>query len=359
MITSSNNYTMSDDMALGLFDADGAVLLGAEKVSYKSGNSVKYKVTYYLGQSLSKQDTVDKFASKFGGKTLVDSKDAEFRVNQSSTEGQRFRDFLIKNEPVNPYRLRDFYISEEIIPLLNIQSKSRVDLLTLARLVASKSRLVTKPVESNDYFLELCKHISATEAEIKQTSQVVDPILERIEAKLQTKQQKLTTSTLSEDYVRGAHFGDGSLYVALTWKPNKANAVERLRCEPEWSISGDNEAYCQAFQRTFGGLTKPVDKAGQRKFVLSGVEKCLSVIPLFENSPWMPFYKQEQFNRWRDALLLLKAQEHFTEKGISKLLDLTYGLAEKGSRKYTKDQYLEWGLAWVNDPNRQKRAPRG
>jgi hypothetical protein len=37
---------------------------------------------------------------------------------------------------------------------------------------------------------------------------------------------------------------------------------------------------------------------------------------------------------------------------------LTYGLAEKGTRLYTKEQYLEWGLAWLKNPNRQKRKPR-
>ena len=73
----------------------------------------------------------------------------------------------------------------------------------------------------------------------------------------------------------------------------------------------------------------------------------------------MPEYKKEQFSRWKKSILLLKAQKHFTEEGIRELLDLTYGLAEKGARIYTKDQYLEWGLAWVNDPSRQKRQPRG
>jgi hypothetical protein len=66
-----------------------------------------------------------------------------------------------------------------------------------------------------------------------------------------------------------------------------------------------------------------------------------------------------RFERWKESILLLNHQEHFTEQGIRRLLDLTYGLAEKGSRQYTKEQYLEWGLEWLNNPNRQKRRPRG
>lgn len=113
------------------------------------------------------------------------------------------------------------------------------------------------------------------------------------------------------------------------------------------------------FVRTFGGTTKRVDSDGQRKFVLGGLKRCSDIIYLFDKAPWMPSYKQEQFKRWKEILRLLQAQEHFTQEGIVKLLDLSYGLAEKGSRLYSKDQYLEWGLAWLNNPKRQKRVPRG
>ena len=161
---------------------------------------------------------VEKFAEKFGGKTLVDKKDAEFRVNQFSPEGQRVRAFLQKNQPKNPYRLRDFYISEQAIPLLQKRPKSRVELLTLARLFANKSRLLDRG-ESNAYFQDLCAHINATAEEIKQGSQVADQIISKIEENLQNKQKELATTSLSDDYVLGAHFGDGSLYIALSWKP--------------------------------------------------------------------------------------------------------------------------------------------
>lgn len=354
-----NNYIMSDDMALGFFDADGAVLLDVDKKKNTFlSNSLSFKVVYFLGQSLSKKDAVAKFAEKFSAKIVVDESDAEFRINQSSSEGRVVRAFFQKNEPINLYRLRDFYISEEMFPLLNKKPKSREELLTLARLVSNKSYLAEKN-ESDAYFSTLCTHIGATAAEIKQGSQIADEMLSKIEAKLQAKQQTQTTNKLSNDYVLGAHFGDGSFYIALTWKPPKTNLVGRLRCEPEWSISGNSADYCQAFATTFGGVIKSVDSRGQCKFVVSGLSKCLDIIPLFENAPWMPCYKQEQFNRWKEALRLLEAQEHYSEEGIIKLLDLTYGLAEKGSRKYTKEQYLAWGLNWLNNPNRQKRAPRG
>lgn len=350
---SYNSYIMSDEMALGFLDADGSILLGTYKKTYPSGKkSLGFKVTYFLGQSPSKIDAVDKFAKKFGA--LVNQQATEFRYNQSSEVGQKVRQFLLKNKPKNPYRRRDFYISEQMIALLNQKTQqSTVGQITLARLASSNYYLVSKG-DSDASFADVCAHIGATAAEIEQGSEIAEAMLAQIEVKLEAYKQTLPKTKFSNDYVLGAHFGDGSLYVALSWKPEGG----RLRCEPEWAISGDNEAYCQAFANTFNGTTKIVDSKGQCKFVLSGIKKCLSILPFFENAPWMPSYKKEQFSRWKEALRLLEAQEHFTEEGIRKLLDLTYGLAEKGTRLYTKEQYLEWGLAWLKNPNRQKRKPR-
>lgn len=179
----------------------------------------------------------------------------------------------------------------------------------------------------------------------------------KIEKNLADYQKTLPTVELTADYVLGSHYGDGSFYVALSWKPTEKG--HRLRCEPEWSISGDDAAYCTAFSNTFNGKICPVDRKGQQKFALSGVKKCLSIMPLFDQAPWMPTYKSEQYKRWKEAVYLIDKQEHFTVEGIIKLLDLTYGLAEKGGRAYPKEQYLQWGLDWINRSTRQKRKPRG
>nr|AAL34372.1 putative protein [Chlamydomonas komma] len=349
----TTSFKMSDEMALGFFDADGSILMDVEKKT----NGKKYcvfSVDYFVGQSPSKADATSKFAEKFGGETSP--RRGDFKYNQSSEVGNRVRTFLSKNEPKNPYRVRDFYISEALIGLLNKQTQSsKIGQVTLARLVSNKS-ILREQKQSKIAFAAWCEHIGATDSEISQGLSIADPIVAEIETKVEQQTESLLTTSLSNDYVLGAHFGDGSLYVALSWKPTKTN--HRLRCEPEWAISGNNEVYCQAFVRTFGGTTKDVDKKGQRKFVLSGIQQCFGILYLFTNAPWMPAYKAEQFTRWRDSINLLVAQEHFTEQGIRRLLDLSYGLAEKGGRKYTKEEYLAWGSAWLNNPARQRRTPR-
>lgn len=351
--TNSNSYLMSDDMALGYFDADGGILTGTEFKVYPSGNkNLSHKVVYLTNQSVSKQETVVKFAEKFDGKYCINS--GEFRANQSSPVGQKIREFLLKNNPKHPYRLRDFLISEQVILLLNTEL-NKVQRLAIAYLAKHKS--VFKRSGSDEYFTKCCTHVDATPAEVQQAAAIGQPIISVIEKKLAIYEKTLPEMKLTDDYVLGSHYGDGSFYIALSWKPTTNS--QRLRCEPEWAISGDDKTYSQAFSNVFNGRTVKVDAGGQIKFVLSGVKKCLTILPLFDKAVWMPEYKKEQYERWKKSLYLINSQEHFTEEGIRRLLDLSYDLAEKGGRKYSKEQYLEWGLAWLNSPNRQKRKPRG
>nr|YP_009184762.1 putative LAGLIDADG homing endonuclease [Jenufa perforata]ALO62915.1 putative LAGLIDADG homing endonuclease [Jenufa perforata] len=123
---------------------------------------------------------------------------------------------------------------------------------------------------------------------------------------------------LSDDYVLGVHYGDGSFYVGLSWKPTEKS--HRLRCEPEWSISGDDETYWKAFSNTFDGRTCLVDKKGQRKFVLVGVKKCICVLDLFDKAPWINKYKFEQYVRWKKSINLIQIKNILLNKGLKSCL---------------------------------------
>lgn len=255
-----NSYVMSDDTALGFFDADGSILIGTDYRSYESGKTgLSHKVVYFLGQSLSKKHAVEKFAQKFGGKTLVDNKSSEFRVNQTSEVGQRVRQFFLNNNLKHPYRLRDWLISEQVMVLLKTE-RNKVSQIAIAYLAKEKSLFVTQG-SSDEYFNKCCTHIQATSAEIQQGIKASQKMIAEIEKNLAAYAKKLATIKLSDDYVLGAHYGDGSFYVSLAWKP--ARKGHRLRCEPEWAISGDDETDCKAFVNRFNGRTSPVDLKGQ------------------------------------------------------------------------------------------------
>jgi len=304
-----NLYILSDEMALGVYDADGSVLLNTTfRKNLSQKDTLGFLVCYSVGQSSSKLDTVLKFAEKFGGTVPR----TECRMNQSSPAGQKVRQFLLKNPPKHPDRRRDFLISERVIPFLNTKLTT-VQMLIIAYLVSQKSVLQNSG-ESEDYFNKCCSHVHATQVEVQEALLLAKQMMAEINKELETFCQKLPTMELSDDYVRGVHFGDGSFTVALSWKPTEK--THRLRCEPEWGISGFKKVYCEAFANKFGGITKKVDAKGQIKFTLSGIAKCRSVVKLFENSPWMPRYKEEQFNAGKRVLL------YWRTKNISRKKEL-------------------------------------
>jgi hypothetical protein len=152
---------------------------------------------------------------------------------------------------------------------------------------------------------------------------------------------------LTLDYIRGAHFGDGGFTVALTWKPNKS---DRRRCDPEWTISGENKPYCKAFVNTLGGNVKKSGK-NHHKFCLTGINACNNILHIFDEAPWMPEYKKNQFKWFKEAVQLLINKEHMTEEGTIKLVELVYDASEKGVRIETKKQYIKWGCEWLRRRN--------
>lgn len=115
MTPKKNSYfnLLSDDMALGFFDADGSVLMNTTfRKNSVLRNTLGFQVLYFVGQSLSKVESVQKFATKFGRNVPRQ----ECRMNQSSPAGQKVRQFLLENNPKHPDRRRDFFLSEEVLP---------------------------------------------------------------------------------------------------------------------------------------------------------------------------------------------------------------------------------------------------
>jgi len=134
------NFTISDDLALGVYDADGSVLFITQKRKLKNGRiSLTFYVKYALEQSLSKKDLVEKFAAKFEGSINTTGK-CVFRANPNKPAGKLFRQFLNKNKPLLPSRRRDYLISEQVLNLnaCNMH-KTKDGLITISRLVANRS----------------------------------------------------------------------------------------------------------------------------------------------------------------------------------------------------------------------------
>lgn len=322
---------MSDNTALGVFDTDGSVLLSA---SCKK-NTTKFKIVYCLEQSISKTDLVEKFANKFGSNARVNGQRAVFRAGYSNIVGERVRDFLLNNKPLNPGRRRDFLISEEVRKLLQ-QPRSTLNKIILIRLI---SNITVKQYnkKNEESFNKSISNLTYTSVELQQGIQNANKILASIEQEVAQLSLSLPAMKLSNEYAHGAHFGDGSLSVSLTFADPK-----RYRVGPTWSISGADEAYCKAFVNTFGGRLKTVKK--HKVFCSYGLEASLQAISLLEQADWIPEYKAAQLKRFKEAVHIIKKGEHFTEAGLRKLVDLVVGHAEKGKPTKTKADYISTGL---------------
>lgn len=257
--------------------------------------------------------------------------------------GQKIRQFLLKNKPLHPGRRRSFLISEVIVDLLQKKAqRTKVGLVTLLQLVFYNKG--NKNTLSNEHNIEYWMgKINPSEAELEEGLAQAAEAMKPINQEVALLEGQLPEMKLTSDYIRGAHFGDGGFTVALTWKPNES---DRRRCEPQWTISGENVAYCKAFVNTIGGN---INKAGKNfhKFSLTGIMACNNILHIFDEAPWMPNYKKNQFEWFKKAVQLLIKKEHMTEEGTIKLVELVYNVSEKGGRTVSKEQYIEWGIQWL------------
>jgi hypothetical protein len=339
-----NALVISDDMFLGAHDADGSFVISIDSYLRRNGSMpFNVRVSYDFCQSNSKRDLVEKMADKFGVKTSADEADTAFRVGSTTKEGGEIRQFFLKNKPIYPGHLRDFLITEEILALKSRKVQcTKQGLITL--IILAYNNYHNFKTNKRKYTLDFwINSVNASPVELIAGKSEAAQALARVEKEVNLLKTSLPTKVLTKDYIRGAHVGDGGLTVALTWKPSKA---DRLRTEPEWTISGEDRSYCQAFVNTLGMGNINLSSPNCKKFRLTGIKNCIKALTIFDDT-WLPAYKTTQLAKFKEALRILEAKEHFTEQGIITLVSLVCDMSEKGAREHSKEQYIEWGLAWL------------
>ena len=188
---------------------------------------------------------------------------------------------MLKKKPLHPGRRRDLLISEVIVGLLQRKAQStKTGLVTLLRLAYNNTRNMNTLGRGHDIDHWISK-INPSEAELKEGLVQAAEAMKPINQEVALLEEQLPSMKLTSDYIRGAHFGDGGFTVSLTWKPNKS---DRRRCEPEWTISGENVPYCKAFVNTIGAGY--VNQAGKNyhKFRLAGIQACNNILNIFDKA---------------------------------------------------------------------------
>jgi hypothetical protein len=337
---------MSDEKFLGIFDSDGSVLIIIEKSRAKSNPKFDLQIVYELNQSRVREDVVQEVSKKFGGKVVINKVKATFKARYTLPPGQQIRAFLKDNPPRCPGRLHDYLLSEEIIKLRETSvrpynDQTLVCLITLAYGNTRNARSLGRKLPLVDWI----NLINPSNQDLEKGSMIAETILNKVRNQVKKHQNALPTMTFSLEYIRGSFIGDGTLMVSLTWKPSKSN---RRRIEPMFAIVNMYPNYCQAFVNTF--KMGSVQKCGPNlyRFVVVGAQSCNKLLYVFENS-WLPDYKLNQYNIFKEVLRILECKEHFTVDGTEKIVNLVYGIATKGGRKYSKDELITWGIAWLRD----------
>jgi len=345
-------------MFLGVFDADGMVLISVYSYLDDVARNPDHKpygikIVYGLEQSRSKQDLVAKVANFFEAESTIDSETgrATFRANVNTEIGQKVRSLLLKNNPRHPGRYYDFLLSEKILALKNQNieetKQGLVTLITLAysndaslRKKANEKKNKANNENSDNSKREIpievyYKAINPSKIELEEGKKTAEIIVNDLLNQKQQLEEQLPEMEFSIDYVRGVHFGDGGFTIVLS----VPKSYERLRFYPEWNISGENLAYCQAFKNFFKkGKT---NKSGNyERYILSGMKPVESVYYVFENC-WLPEYKKKQFEKIKHINSLLLDGYHLERAGAIHIVNMAYRISEKGKRSKSLEELIE------------------
>lgn len=148
-------------------------------------------------------------------------------------------------------------------------------------------------------------------------------------------EKDLPKTRFSYDYVRGLHYGDGSLTGVYQQRGSKYAVI------PTWSISSPEKAFVKALLYTFnkkGHITKTGKEYSCFQYRITGIDTFMFVLePIFANIPMHTVNKQRQWNNMVAAINIMRAKKHCNFEGWCKLIDLTYDLSENSKRQQTKE----------------------
>lgn len=279
--------------------------------------------------------------------TLESSYSATFGNDQ----GQAIKKLLLKNLPSNPNRRNDFLIACHMHTYLlrkkHFTAEGRAYLVVLSYMGASQlneGSTVIKKRDIGDWW----QVIGATEYEQKKAIRRLF-WFQRLYLipNLSEWQKQLPKTIFSNQYLIGAHCGDGSLNIVYDWTIDPVTKeVKRRNFIAQWSISDPCEPYLEAMKFTMGGgqIKSTGPNSSSKQFVFKGIKACVEKIIALFKPFWLPLFKRRQFQAFQKACALLISNRVQTEQEVNDFIDLTYKMSNKDRRAYSIQQYKEWGL---------------
>lgn len=142
-------------------------------------------------------------------------------------------------------------------------------------------------------------------------------------------------------YITGLVDGEGSFVVSFSKRGKLKTGVE---VRPSFSVSQHkrNRAILERLQQYFGCGSIRFDKHDDTyKYEVRSLDEIVKyILPHFEQYP-LQTTKQQDFERLKMVCLLMKADHHREEAGITKIIQTAYLMNNLGARRYTKDVLLQ------------------
>ncbi|TAN58506.1 endonuclease [Patescibacteria group bacterium] len=142
-------------------------------------------------------------------------------------------------------------------------------------------------------------------------------------------------------YVTGFADGEGCFSVSFSLREKMRYGIE---IRPSFSVSQhkrnkDIILFLQSFFRCGGVRFSKRDQ--NYKFEVRSIDDLIKiVIPHFDQNP-LKTSKQKDFENFKQICRLIRSNQHLSQSGIVKIVNLANEMNESGKRKYSKEDLLK------------------
>lgn len=338
----------SDDMIRGFFEADGYyyVTYIIKKKSNSSQRSISFHISYQLDQARHQKEHVEILCKQLGANISqshrVSGRNAgktysRMSCTPSSQAGQELTRLFEINPPLITQKRKSFRVLQIVEQLQRKgQNKSRAEVVMGLALIQSISE--EKRRKRIEILLNSLTKYNITEEDLEKGMKNAENHISNIEAELESLYRSLPNQTLSFDYMRGFHLGDGSLTMVYI------EGTNRLTMRPVWSITvhEKEKPLLLAFKNTINaGFIHRVN-GNALQYILQDRENFTGVLlRLIGDISTVFKYKHQQWERVYKATLLLNSGAQATEQGWCEVINLTYDVSVNHKRKKNREYYMK------------------
>lgn len=247
---------MNSEIFRGMFDADGSIVVYIREKLGVTGKSIGFQWQFEYEQAHFNEQNAIAIASFFGTEVVMKKRligrDAGktytvFKTGIKSQAGQALIQIYKDNRPLLSARLKQFRVFEIYQSLKKVgKQHPRETIVMMLRLVHSISSGPRKE-RVYKYWTTRQTEFNFSSIDIKNGLDKAEKLIKQIEDEVKQLQASLPKTVLSDDYILGFHYSDGSFNAVYKQEKGVVSVI------PHWSITTDDRSLLEAFKNTLGG----------------------------------------------------------------------------------------------------------